>query len=169
MTRTRLFSLSRSLLIVTIASLVIFGSLVIINFKNPLYFVDSNSMAPALRYGDLVFVYKIPFEELKIEDIIVFHKTYDVLDFLFIHRIIEIRDMGGETVVKTKGDNNVSSFEGIDYPITEEDYRGKMIFSLPGAGSVLKILDPPVNYVIILICGGLFLFKLYPQIVQLKR
>jgi hypothetical protein len=38
-------------------------------------------------------------------------------------------------VIKTKGDNNPKSFPLLDFPITEKDYIGKVIYVIPGIGA----------------------------------
>ncbi|WP_278974143.1 signal peptidase I [Nitrosopumilus sp.] len=80
---------------------------------NPFYLVESGSMKPALTKGDIVFVSPVSFYDLKLGDIIIFKKIFYDINLTTIHRVIEINEIDGERVIKTKGDNNIDSFEGL--------------------------------------------------------
>ncbi|RMF31312.1 MAG: signal peptidase I, partial [Candidatus Nitrosothermus koennekii] len=82
--------------------------------------------------------------------IIVFHRP-NIHDKIIVHRVIEINEVNGVRVVTTKGDANPSVIPGTDYPITEDDYIGKVIFVIPKLGYVTNIIPPPVNYIIVAI------------------
>ena len=74
-----------------------------------------------------------------------------------VHRIVEIyhedgEGEGRERLVKTKGDNNLISYEVLDYPIREADYHGKVVSVIPKIGLVTM---PPYNYIIAGIAAGL--------------
>jgi len=60
----------------------------------------------------------------------------------------------GDSLVKTKVDNNRQSYENFDYPISHQDYYGKVIFIVPKVG---LMLIPPYNYVSIAIAAGIFM------------
>ncbi len=80
--------------------------------------VMSNSMYPALRRGQKVFVYPVK-NELRIGDIVLY-KHWE--KSLTIHRIADIRtDNNFSKIYFTKGDNNK---ETDDYRITEKDIIG---------------------------------------------
>jgi signal peptidase I len=84
---------------------------------------------PTLMVGDIVVLRNgadgsgFSFSDLKIGDIIVFHSE-DGGGRTIVHRIVEIYqdDEGGEMLVKTKGDNNAVSYEGLDYPIRKRGH-----------------------------------------------
>ena len=70
--------------------------------------VESESMKDAINPGDLIFA-KITNGEktdFKENDIVTFHQTINGEDKLNTHRIVEVLESNGETVYKTKGDNN---------------------------------------------------------------
>ncbi len=70
--------------------------------------VESESMKDAINPGDLIFT-KITNGEktdFKENDIVTFHQTINGEDKLNTHRIVEVLESNGETVYKTKGDNN---------------------------------------------------------------
>jgi len=100
---------------------------------NPFYVVSSGSMLPSLERGDGVIIRNgqgFSFNDVVIGDIVVFHSDDDG-GRVIIHRVVEIYSDDGQRVLKTKGDANDSSYEVLDYPISEDDYYGKVIFSIP--------------------------------------
>jgi signal peptidase len=62
-------------------------------------------------------------------------------------------------IIRTKGDNNPGSIPGTDFPITKEDYIGKVVYVIPQIGYVTRILTPPINYVIIAVIVGIMIVK----------
>lgn len=94
-------------------------------------------MEPTLSVNDVIIVHES--ESYDINDIVV----YDSGSGMIVHRIIE---QHGDTFI-TKGDaNNIS-----DEPITKEAVKGKVVFSIPHAGVVVKAIRSPVGIVIIII------------------
>ena len=61
--------------------------------------------------------------------------------------------------LRTKGDNNQNSMVGTDYPITEDEYIGTVIYVIPQVGFITKILQPPINYIIIVVIIGIMIVK----------
>ena len=120
--------------------------------NNPFYVVSSGSMIPNLQINDVLVVRDGgSWHSLKIGDIIVFNRP-DGEDRVIVHRVVEINDRpDGERIIRTKGDNNPASIPGTDYPIGQKNYIGKVIYVMPGAGIVTKVISPPVNYIIIAI------------------
>jgi signal peptidase len=132
---------------------------------NPFYVVASESMVPRLNVGDFVVVsHNIPFDELNEGDIIVFKEPVpdgEEADAI-VHRVKEIlTDPEQNVVIVTKGDANSGSIPGIDFPIYETNYVGKVVMDIPKLGLVTKAISPPVNYIIIAIILVIlfFLFK----------
>ncbi len=117
--------------------------------ESPFYVVSSGSMIPTLNINDVLIVQGIDFNEIQVGDIIVFHRP-NIHDKIIVHRVIEINEVNDIRVVTTKGDANPSVIPGTDYPITEDDYIGKVVFVIPKLGYVTNIIPPPVNYIIIL-------------------
>jgi signal peptidase len=116
------------------------------------YLVKGGSMSPTFNDDDAVFASHVPFADLALGDVIVFDKTFEGLDRTYIHRIVEINE-DGERTVMTKGDYNELSLKGVDYPITESDCVGKMLFMIPYGGTVAKVLAPPTNYIMLAMLG----------------
>lgn len=136
-------SKSRTIVSGIIIVLVVFGGWFAIksylSVENPFYVVSSESMVPSLQRGDGVIIRNgdgFSFGDLQTGDIIVFH-TNDGGGRVIIHRIADVYfDKNNHKVVKTKGDANPQSYEGLDYPIVESDYYGKVIFTIPKIGAL---------------------------------
>ncbi|MGI0048407.1 MAG: signal peptidase I [Nitrososphaera sp.] len=128
--------------------------------SNPFYVVSSGSMEPVLQINDVLIVRDGgSWGDLKVGDIIVFNRP-DGGDRVIVHRIADIDvDGDGDITIRTKGDANPSSIPGTDYPITEDDYIGKVISVVPGIGVITKIISPPVNYIIIAIILAILFFN----------
>ena len=161
---TKLIRSSLNLIVIAIAAAIIIVSFVVLtNISNPFYIVYSGSMLPTLKPDDIVVVFPVSFDSLRIGDIIVFKTTkfFHDMNYTFLHRVVEISDVNGLRVVKTKGDNNKDSLEGVDYPITTKEYVGKTIFVIPYIGLLAKVLNPPVNFVVVFVLlSSIFLFKI---------
>jgi signal peptidase len=136
---------------------------VVFDTTNPFYIVSSGSMVPSLKVDDVLIVRDGgSFESLKIGDIIVFHRPMGG-DRVIVHRAADIRDITidsqEERVIRTQGDANPSSIPGVDFPITEKEYIGKVAFVIPGIGLITRAISPPVNYIIIAAILALLLFS----------
>src|SRR5438105_8857998 len=126
--------------------------------ENPFYVVSSGSMIPNLNVFDVIVVQgNVPFEHIKVGDIIVFNRP-DGHDRVIVHRVAEILNEN-PLVIRTKGDANPGSIPGTDFPITKQDYIGKVEYVIPQIGYVTRILTPPINYIIIAIIIGIMLVK----------
>lgn len=126
--------------------------------SNPFYVVASGSMVPELQVHDIIVVQgNIPFEDIEIGDIIVFNRPSDH-NKVIVHRVVTILDDDPKTL-KTKGDANSGSIPGTDFPITEEEYLGKTVATLPQVGFVLQFIQPPINYILITIVIGILIVK----------
>jgi len=126
--------------------------------QNPFYVVSSGSMYPELAMYDIIVISgHTLFEDIKIGDIIVFDKPKDH-DKVIVHRVVAVVDDDPKTL-RTKGDNNQRSIVGTDYPITEEEYIGKVVHVIPQVGFITKILQPPINYIIIAVIVGVMIIR----------
>jgi hypothetical protein len=109
--------------------------------------VASDSMAPSIRTNDLIEVdYNSAFNSLNIGDIIVFtapdpleenetivsritaiiEKGNNLTGNVMLCAPIAINEIIQEKTILTKGDANECSIPGIDFPITEDNYIGKV-------------------------------------------
>ena len=105
--------------------------------------VLSGSMEPILNVNDVIIVRES--ESYSINDIVVYDNGREMI----VHRIIE---QNGDTLT-TKGDvNNIS-----DDPISAEAVKGKVVFSIPYAGVVVKALRSPVGMIVIILTAVLLI------------
>ena len=149
----------KDIIIVVVGVLIIwFGLKMVTGTDNPFYVVSSGSMIPVLEvYDVLVIDGKIPFEEVEVGDIIVFNRPSGH-DRVIVHRVAAIIDEDPFTI-RTKGDANPASIPGTDFPITGEEYIGSVWHIIPDVGYITRIMQPPVNYIIIAIIVGIMIFK----------
>ena len=103
---------------------------------NSTYIMIGNSMSPSIRDNDgMVVDSHFPFDKLNVGDIIVFN-SYDTTNsgqhITIIHRVAQIiTDDQGDRIIRTKGDANPDSIPGIDYPIFQQNYIGKVVSVIP--------------------------------------
>ena len=156
----------KDILIVVVGVLIIWlGLQIAFGTQNPFYVVASGSMIPVLEVYDVIIIQgHVPFEEIEIGNIIVFNRPSDH-DRVIVHRVISITDDNPKTI-RTQGDANNASIPGTDFPITEEEYIGKVEYTLPQVGYVTQLLKPPRNYIIIVIVVGVMIVK---QMMQKKK
>lgn len=149
----------KDIIIVGVGVLIIWiGLQVAFGTQNPFYVVASGSMIPVLQVYDVLIVQgHEPFEDIAIGDIIVFNRPSDH-NRVIVHRVASILDDDPKTI-RTKGDANPASIPGTDFPITEEEYIGKVAYVLPQVGYVTQLLKPPINYIIIAIVIGIMVVK----------
>ncbi len=152
-------SVIKDIAIVVIGVIVIWiGLQVVFGTENPFYVVASGSMVPELKVYDVLIVQgHVPFEDVQIGDIIVFDRPSGH-DRVIVHRVVSITDDNPLTL-RTKGDNNVASIPGTDFPITEKEYIGKVEFKIPQIGYVTQVLKPPTNYILIVLVIGVMIVK----------
>jgi len=126
--------------------------------QNPFYVVSSGSMYPELAMHDIIVISgHTLFEDVKIGDIIVFDRPKDH-DRVIVHRVVAVVDDDPKTL-RTKGDNNQRSIVGTDYPITEKEYIGTVVYVVPQVGFITQILQPPINYIIIAVIIGIMVIR----------
>ncbi|MFH1590128.1 MAG: signal peptidase I [archaeon] len=86
--------------------------------------------------GDIMVLLGTKPEKIEIGDVIVYQakKPYPI-----IHRVINIRDTGGELYFETKGDNNqfqIRSFDLDEKNVSSDQYIGRAVFKIPFLGYV---------------------------------
>ena len=159
MTSSSIKNIIKDIVIVAICVAVIWiGLQVYFGTPNPFYVVSSGSMYPQLAMYDIIVITgHVPFEDVTVADIIVFDRPKDH-DRVIVHRVVAVVDDDPKTL-RTKGDNNQASIPGTDFPITEEEYIGTVVHLIPQVGYITKILQPPINYIIIAIIIGIMIIK----------
>jgi hypothetical protein len=100
-------------------------SILLFRVHGEIFTVVTDSMVPTINPSDKLIVKKIPFEQIQVGEIILFDRPSDH-DRVIVHRVVSIINEDPKTI-RTQGDANPESIEGTDYPITEEEYIGKLI------------------------------------------
>ena len=149
----------RDIIIVAVCVAVLWiGLAAYFGAQNPFYVVSSGSMYPELAMHDIIVISgHMLFEDVKIGDIIVFDRPKDH-DRVIVHRVVAVVDDDPKTL-RTKGDNNQRSMVGTDYPITEKEYIGTVVYVVPQVGFITQILQPPINYIIIAVIIGVMVIR----------
>ncbi len=146
------------IIVVACVAVIWIGLTAYFGAENPFYVVSSGSMYPELAMYDIIVISgHISFDDVKIGDIIVFDRPQDH-DRVIVHRVVAVVDDDPRTL-RTKGDNNQQSIVGTDYPITNEEYIGKVVHVVPQVGFITKILQPPINYIIIAVIIGIMIIR----------
>lgn len=116
------------------------------------YITMSGSMEPEIHTGSVCFVNtKAEYAEIQAGDIIAYQTSSGGL---VTHRVISVTEEG----LETKGDNNDMS-DGIS--TTSANFHGETLFSIPYAGYILKSLQQPRNFAIVIIAvAGIFLYNI---------
>lgn len=155
----KIFRILKNALIILICLLfVLVAAMTVSGAKG--YSVASDSMAPELHRGDVVFVKSVPFDELEKGDIVTV--SFKSGDGTYTHRIVEIDYDKKE--IRTAGDKTGT----IDTEsASEEQISGKVLFSIPLLG-YLSLLMTDTTYaaaiaifVLIVMAAGFFAGKYY--------
>jgi len=133
--------------------------------------VQSDSMSPTFKAGDLIIIKKCDTAALEVGDIITFHTIIQNQYVLNTHRIAEINDQSGVRAYTTKGDNNSIADTHI---IADGDIVGKYVGKLGGFGKLIDFLSSSIGFLIVIVLPMLLFFgyQVYHLIVvsiQLKK
>ena len=151
-------------IILTTISLLLVGGMFILIGSNSTFVIASNSMTPVILVNDVVVVDDaISFEKINLGDIIAFNRPSDH-NKVIVHRVVTILEEDPKTL-RTKGDANTASIPGTDFPITEEEYVGKIVNVMPNAGTLLNVFKPPMSYLILIIS---LLILIIPVILHIR-
>ncbi len=113
----------------------------------------SDSMAPAIRTGDLLLTKVVPPRKAHVGDVVTFHSPDD--GRLLTHRVIDrgLRP-GGRWAFVTRGDANT----GVErWGIDAEGTVGRVSARLPRAGYAVAWLGQPFGRFLLVAAGGLAL------------
>lgn len=108
------------------------------------YIVETNSMEPIIKVGDIVIIKKVKAEKLNQGDVITFTREGEVIT----HRITKIDVEESGTKYITKGDNNNTEDT---IKVEHEDILGKEILTIPQLGKVMQLLDSKIILLIIIL------------------
>lgn len=133
--------------------------------------VESDSMAPTFRTGDLIIIRKCDTNKLVEGDIVTFHTIINNEYALNTHRIAEIYTANGAHSYVTKGDNNLMADTHL---IADGDIVGRYVGRLPGFGKVLSFLSSSIGFLLVIVLPLLvfFVYQVYHLItvsIELKK
>lgn len=113
---------------------VIFPFIVENNSSLNSYQIISESMAPKYGVYDMVYTKKVPFDKVKVNDVIAYQENINGVNMIIIHRVYD-RENNDLSCLITKGDNNNKIDE---YCLSSKNYLGKVVFHVPLFGKFLK-------------------------------
>ena len=137
-------------------------------FGNMFMSVQSPSMEPTFKQGDMILVRKVDdLYSLQKDDVITFYTLVEGARIINTHRIVEVKDENNVRSFITRGDNNPVDDT---LPVYSADIIGKWTGTrLPGMGKAMDFLQTKTGFfVCVLIPIALFfIFELYKFIVAL--
>lgn len=115
--------------------------------------VLTGSMEPAYPTGSLVYVKSVEPSTLRVNDVITFSLSPNVIA---THRIVEVVEENGVTKYRTKGDANAVVDASL---VGAGNIIGKVVFSVPYMGDIANyIQNPPGTYVAIAVSVAMIAF-----------
>ncbi len=130
---------------VVVVVLFLIGSVLPIPGNYKVFVVQSGSMEPKIKMGDIVAIK--PSADYKVGEVISFG-AFGKNKSPITHRIAEIKEQNGEKVFITKGDANDATDPE---PVKKKDILGKVIFSLPYLGYAVDFAKKPAGFVLLVI------------------
>ena len=124
--------------------------------------IQTQSMEPTIKAGDVVIGKEVDFNTLKEGDIITYWTTVDEQKILNTHRITKVISNGKGSVpsFKTKGDNNQIEDE---YTVAAVDIVAKYNSKISGLGKAVDFLETQKGFFICIVLPLIlfFLYQLY--------
>lgn len=124
--------------------------------------IQTQSMEPTIKAGDVVIGKEVDFNTLKEGDIITYWTTVDEQKILNTHRITKVISNGKGSVpsFKTKGDNNQIEDE---YTVGAADIVAKYNSKISGLGKAVDFLETQKGFFICIVLPLIlfFLYQLY--------
>lgn len=124
--------------------------------------IQTQSMEPTIKAGDVVIGKEVDFNTLKEGDIITYWTTVDEQKILNTHRITKVISNGKGSVpsFKTKGDNNQIEDE---YTVAAADIVAKYNRKISGLGKAVDFLETQKGFFICIVLPLIlfFLYQLY--------
>lgn len=124
--------------------------------------IQTQSMEPTIKAGDVVIGKEVDFNTLKEGDIITYWTTVDEQKILNTYRITKVISNGKGSVpsFKTKGDNNQIEDE---YTVAAADIVAKYNSKISGLGKAVDLLETQKGFFICIVLPLIlfFLYQLY--------
>lgn len=134
--------------------------------------VQSDSMAPTFKTGDLILIRKCDPATLEEGDIITFHTIIMNEYALNTHRIVQIDEQNGYRSYTTMGDNNNGIAD--THIISDGDIVGEYVGKVSGLGRVMDFMSSSVGFLLLIVLPMLlfFIYQVYHLImvgINLKK
>jgi signal peptidase I len=117
------------------------------------YAITGGSMEPTIRLGAEAFVRPVSARQLRVGDVITFHKPGEPRE-LVTHRIVAVRRIAGTKVFVTKGDANAVPDA---WRIEAAGTGWRYAFSIPYLGYAVEIFGTPLARFVVLALAALVL------------
>lgn len=115
--------------------------------------VQSGSMEPEIKMGDVVMVK--PSNDYEIGDVISFGESSN-MRLIVTHRIHDIDTSQNQTLYITKGDaNNASDGE----KIPEKQIVGKVLINIPRVGFIVDFIKKPLGFSLVMIVPAILVIS----------
>ena len=125
-------------------------------FNYSFHVIQTHSMEPEIKVGDLVVVKKVPYSEIHVGDDILFRcedPSLPIYGKFVVHRVVELTETEG--VYITRGINNLHND---DYPSKAE---GKKVGVSSSWGAVFSFLASWKNVLFVLALAGVVIFSIF--------
>lgn len=171
----RIFSVIRTIFVYLLAAGIILAAVMFAASRSPdkslfgyrYYVVLTDSMAPAFRSGDMVFVKRCTADSITEGDIITFNPSSDS-DAYLTHRVTEkLPDYQGTgvTCFRTKGDANDTADS---FLIDEQRVIGVVVGSAPRLGLIVRFVQLRWYYIVPLLILLFVFFALMKRYFALR-
>ncbi len=121
------------------------------------YVIASNSMAPVLKYGDVILIKEINYDDIKVDDIITYKGiSGEFKGKVITHRVIDIVYNEDTKVLKTKGEAN----DGIDPDVHESQVYGKLVYKFVLISLISKVVRNKIGFVLFVFIPFALIFVL---------
>jgi len=149
----------------------------VLGAEKPVMAVMSDSMEPTYERGDLVVIKGIEKEEIEQGDVVVYYNRFKHIPV--VHRVVDMREYNGHTYFITQGDNQKTNpmpdqEVGLAPPLTIEDIRGEVVFSLPNLGLVKvyfseMVAEMGIFKAIFVVLAALVAFGMVENLIKRRR
>ena len=145
--------LSTSLVVIMIACTVLLVVLKFVGetpsvFGYNFYYILTGSMEPTVKVGDIILSKEAKPDELEVGDVVTFKgESGELRDKIVTHRIQSVYRENGQLYVVTKGDANTAN----DPAIRAEAIMSVMKYKVPLLGSVFKVINTPVGFLLLIV------------------
>lgn len=134
--------------------------------------VQSDSMVPTFKTGDLILIRKCDPATLEEGDIITFHTIIMNEYALNTHRIVKIDEQNGYRSYTTMGDNNNGIAD--THIISDGDIVGAYVGKVSGLGRVMEFMSSSIGFLLLIVLPMLlfFIYQVYHLImvgINLKK